>query len=203
MRGKRLLSFLVPACLITLGLFWVMQALIGVAGELQEEGRSLSVDFVRLKKDRPPEEKKRERPDRKPPEQPPPPPEMNYAKNMNPDDAVGAIVPMVDASVELASATNLGAGGADRDVMPMVRVEPQYPLRAAQLRIEGWVELRFTISKTGGVKDVVVTKADPRKTFDKAAVSAVRKWKYTPKVENGEAVERPGVDVRLEFGLKR
>ena len=116
---------------------------------------------------------------------------------------VGTIVPMVDASVELASATNLGAGGADRDVVPMVRVEPQYPLRAAQLRIEGWVELRFTISKTGGVKDVVVTKAHPRKIFDKAAVSAVRKWKYNPKVENGEAVERPGVDVRLEFGLKR
>ena len=102
MRGKRLLSFLVPA------------------GTLQEGKRSPSVDFVRLKKDRPPEEKKRERPDRKPPEQPPPPPEMNYAKNMNPDDAVGAIVPMVDANVERARATNLGAGGADRDVVPMV-----------------------------------------------------------------------------------
>ena len=38
---------------------------------------------------------------------------------------------------------------------------------------------------------------------EKAAVSAVRKWKYNPKVESGEAVERPGIDVRLEFALKR
>ncbi len=203
MRGNRLLSFLAPACLITFALFWVMQVLVGVEGELEEAGRALAVDFVRLKKDRPPEEKKRERPDRKPPEQPPPPPEMNYAKNMNPDDAVGQIVPMLDASVELANATNLGAGGADRDVVPMVRVEPQYPMRAAQRGIEGWVELRFTISKTGGVKDVVVTKAHPRRVFEKAAVSAVRKWKYNPKVENGEVVERPGVDVHLEFELKQ
>ena len=203
MRGKRLLSFLVPACLITFGLFWVMQALIGVEAELQEGGRSLSVDFVRLKKDRPPEEKKRERPDRKPPEQPPPPPEMNYAKNMNPDDAVGAIVPMVDASVELASATNLGAGGADRDVVPMVRVEPQYPLRAAQRRIEGWVELRFTISAAGTVKDAQVTKAKPKRIFDKAALKAVRKWKYNAKVENGVPVERHDMLVRLAFRLPR
>lgn len=203
MRGRRLLTFLVPSCLITFGLFWVMQALIGVAGKLEEGGKSTVVDFVRLKKDRAPEEKKRKPPDRKPPEQPPPPPEMNFAKNLNPDDAVGEIVPIMDTGVELANATNLGTGGADRDVVPMVRVEPQYPMRAAQRGIEGWVELRFTISKTGGVKDVVVTKSKPRKTFDKAAANAVRKWKYNPKVENGEAVERPGIDVRLEFALKK
>jgi protein TonB len=202
--GRRsLVSFLVPACLIAFGLFWVMQALIGVTGELQEGKRSLAVDFVRLRKDRPPEEKKRERPDRKPPEQPPPPPQMNYAKNLNPDDAVGAIVPIVDTGVELASATNLGTGGSDRDAEPMVRVEPQYPLRAAQRGIEGWVELRFTISKTGGVKDVVVRKAHPRRIFDQAAINAVRRWKYNPKVVNGEAVERPGIDVRLEFNLRK
>jgi len=59
------------AATVTFALFWVMQALIGVAGELLEDRPSLIVDFVRLKRDTEPETKKREIPDRKAPEQPP------------------------------------------------------------------------------------------------------------------------------------
>ena len=57
-------------------LFWVMQALIGVTGKLQEGRGRLSVDFVRLRRDNTPELKKREPPKREKPEQAPPPPEM-------------------------------------------------------------------------------------------------------------------------------
>ena len=60
------------------------------------------MDFVRLKRDTEPETKKREIPDRKPPEQPPPPPQMNFSQNLNPDDGIGVIVPIVDAALELA-----------------------------------------------------------------------------------------------------
>jgi len=199
--AKRFIAVALAAASITFGLFWVMQALIGVAGELQEGTRPPIVDFVRLKKDRPPEEKKRERPDRKTPEQPPPPPEMNFAKNMNPDEAVGEIAPMMDTEVELASATNIGTGGSDRDVTPIVRVKPQYPPQAEQRGIEGWVELMFTISTSGSTKDVVVTKAYPRGVFDSAAASAVRKFKYNPQVVNGVAQERNGMRIRLDFNL--
>jgi protein TonB len=201
--GGRFLKLSAAAAAITFGLFWLMQALIGTEGELKEGGASPSVDFVRLKRDSEPEAKKRELPRKKPPEQPPPPPQMNFAKNLKPDDAVGGIVPMVDSSLELSEATNLGAGGSDRDVVPLVRVEPQYPMQAAQRGIEGWVELAFTISTAGTVKDARVTKAHPRRIFDKAALTAVRKWKYNPKVENGSPVERNGVQVRLAFRLPR
>ena len=128
---------------------------------------------------------------------------MNIAKNLAPDDAVGSIVPMVDSSLELSEATNLGAGGSDRDVVPLVRVDPQYPMQAAQRGIEGWVELRFSVSTAGAVKDARVTKAKPKRIFDKAALNAVRKWKYNPKVENGVAVERHHLHVRLAFRLPR
>ena len=57
-------------------LFWVMQALIGVSGELQEAGTRLSVDFVRLRRDNTPQVKEREPPKREKPEQQPPPPEL-------------------------------------------------------------------------------------------------------------------------------
>ena len=188
--------------LTAFGLFWVMQALISVDYKLKEGGTKLSVDFVRLKRDTAPEEKKREPPKREKPEQQPPPPEMNLAKNINPGEAVGAIVPMVDTGVELEKATSLGAGGSDSDVVPLVRVDPDYPPQAKQRRIEGWVDIEFTIAPTGTVEDPKVIGANPRGVFEQAALRAVRRWRYNPKIENGVAVARAGIRVRLRFELE-
>ncbi len=198
----RLLAVSLVAAAVTFGLFWLMQALIGVAGELLEEKPSLVVDFVRLKRNTEPETKKREIPDRKPPEQPPPPPQIDFSQNLNPDDAIVAIVPIVDAMVDLA-ATDLGTGGSDRDVVPLVRIEPQYPMSAKQRGVEGWVELMFTITAAGTVADIVVTASHPGTVFNRSAVQAVGKWKYSPKIENGVAIERAGIRQRLKFQLDR
>ncbi len=198
----RLLALSLVAAAVTFALFWVMQALIGVAGEILEEKPSLVVDFVRLKRNTEPEIKKREIPDRKPPEQPPPPPQMDFSQNLNPDDAIGVIVPVVEAGLDQAAA-DLGTGGSDRDVVPLVRIEPQYPMSAKQRGVEGWVELRFTITAVGTVADIVVTASNPGTVFNKAAVRAVSKWKYNPTIENGTAVERPGVRQRIRFELPR
>jgi len=198
----RLLAVSMGAAAITFALFWVLQALIGVSGGVLAEKPALVVDFVRLKRDTTPETKKREIPDRKPPEQPPPPPQMNFSQNLNADDAIGAILPDVDPMVELASA-DFSTGGSDRDAVPMVRVEPQYPMSARQRGVEGWVELMFTITKVGTVTDIVVTAANPGTIFNRAAVQAVSKWKYNPKIENGTAVIRPGVRQRIKFQLPR
>ena len=190
--------------LTAFGLFWVMQALIGVSGELKDAGKRLSVDFVRLRRDHTPEMKKREPPQREKPEQQPAPPQMNLAKAMNPGDAVGDIVPIMDTSAELEKATSLGAGTAsDRDIVPLVRVDPEYPPRAKQQGIEGWVEIEFTISPVGTVEDAVVIAANPSFVFDRAALRAVRKWRYNPKTEQGVAVARAGVQVRLRFEIPR
>ena len=101
---------IVLGVLTAFALFWVMQALIGVSGELKEAGARFSIEFVRLRRDNAPQMKKREPPKREKPEQQPPPPEMNIAKNMNPSDAVGEIVPMVDTNMELEKASSLGTG---------------------------------------------------------------------------------------------
>jgi protein TonB len=103
----------------------------------------------------------------------------------------------------------MGPGGAaaaaanDTDVVPLVRVNPQYPARAMQRGIEGWVHLEFTITEAGTTKDIAVVEADPVNVFEAAAVAAVRKYKYKPKVEQGQPVERPGVAVMLSFKLHR
>jgi protein TonB len=188
--------------LTTFGLFWVMQALIGVSGELKEGRASPKVEFVRLKRESAPETKKRETPQRQKPEQQPPPPEMNIAQNLDPGAAVGEIVPLADTSAEIAEAAAVGAGGgSDRDVVPLVRVDPDYPPRAKQRGIEGYVDVEFTIGPTGAVESPRVIGASPTGIFDDAALRAVRRWRYNPKVENGVAVSRSGVRVRLRFEL--
>ena len=200
----RVVTAIVGGMITSFALFWIMQFLVTTTGELKEGGNTPQVDFVRLKRDNSPEIKKREKPQRQKPEQQPPPPEMNLAKNMNPSDAVGDIIPDLDTGMELESATNLAAaGGGDRDAVPLVRVDPNYPPRARQQGIEGWVTLRFTITPVGTVSDVSVIKARPPSVFDREAVRAVRKWRYNPKLEGGVAVSRPNQTVKLEFELPK
>jgi periplasmic protein TonB len=90
----------------------------------------------------------------------------------------------------------------DRDVIPLVRVSPTYPPRALAREIEGWVQVQFTITGTGTVKDVIVVESSPPNVFDAAAVEAVSRWRYNPKVEGAVAVDRVGVQTLLRFDLE-
>ncbi len=110
-------------------------------------------------------------------------------------------MPMADAEVELGKATSLGAGGGDRDVVPLVRIEPQYPAKAKQRRIEGWVDIEFTISPAGTVDNPKVIGAHPRNVFEQSALRAIRRWRYNAKVVDGVAVSQHGVRMRIRFEL--
>ena len=200
--GLRFPAAFVIAFAVTFGLFWVMQALIGVEGALDKDASRRVVDFVRLKRESETETKKRKLPDKKPPEEQPPPPDLNLSQNLRPDMEGGDVMPILDTSVELAGGPSGVAAGADTDIVPLVRVNPQYPMRAQQRGIEGWVEVEFTISAAGTVKNPKVVAYHPSTIFNRAALRAIRKWKYNPKIEEGKAVERPGVVVRLSFDLE-
>jgi protein TonB len=189
------------ACVVTFGLFWTMQALIGVSGELKEGTSSPTIEFVRLRRDTTPEVKKREPPKREKPDQPPPPPDISMSKASLDPSAVVAVVPDVDAGDALGGGIGM-AGGADRDAVPLVRINPEYPMRARQRGVEGWVTIEFTISKAGTVINPTVVAAQPRKIFNRSALQAIRKWKYNPKIKDGEAVVRPGQKVTLEFSME-
>lgn len=188
--------------LVSFALFWVMQALVGVSGELKEGRPSFRLEFVRLKRDRAPEVKKREPPKREKPEHPPPPPDISLSKSsLEPEAGIVAIVPNLDPTNVLLGGI-IGGGGADRDVVPLVRIDPDYPMRARQRHIEGWVVIGFAITKAGTVKDPVVLVSHPGTIFNRSALQAVRKWKYNPKIEGGAAVERAGMKVRLDFVME-
>jgi protein TonB len=69
--------------------------------------------------------------------------------------------------------------------------------------IEGWVLLEFAISPLGQAIEPSVIDADPKGTFDRAAINAVKRWKYRPMVENGKAAVRPGVRQLISFQIAK
>ncbi len=196
------IAFLVASG-VTFGLFYLMQALIsmGVA-EAERVFAGHVIEFVRLKRDSQLDLKKRHLPDKAPPEEEPPPPELDLSRPVRPDLDLDAMSIALAHQVDLGAGPDFGDMGSDQDIVPIVRVNPQYPIRAADRGIQGWVEVQFTISAAGTVKDPVVVDAKPATVFNRAALRAIRKWKYSPKIEEGVAVDRPDVRVRLHFNLE-
>jgi len=78
---------------------------------------------------------------------------------------------------------------------------PEYPLRARQRRLSGNVVLEVIITPEGTVRDICVAEAGPPSGgFSKAAVEAVRQWRYTPGVLDGKAVAFH-MQVKVSFTL--
>jgi protein TonB len=85
-----------------------------------------------------------------------------------------------------------------RDLEPVSTPDPTYPPGAFRQRIEGWVEVEFTVTERGTTRDVEVVGAEPRGVFDAAAAAAVAGWNYRPRIVNGQPVaERSSVTLRF------
>lgn len=85
--------------------------------------------------------------------------------------------------------------------LPIVKVSPIYPDRALKEGIEGHVLLEFVVTETGAVRDAVVLEAKPSGVFERAALNAVAKFKYKPRIVDGRPVESPGVRNRIAFEI--
>ncbi|WP_350431845.1 M56 family metallopeptidase [Shewanella sp. H8] len=68
----------------------------------------------------------------------------------------------------------------DSMAMPVIRIEPSYPINAAKEGLNGYVQMSFDISSNGSVGNVRVTKSSPKQVFDASAVEALEQWKYQP-----------------------
>lgn len=68
------------------------------------------------------------------------------------------------------------------------RVPPKYPRDAAEGKVEGSVEMQFTVNAEGHVQDVTVLNSEPRDIFDAAAVASVKEWRFNPALQDGEPV---------------
>jgi TonB family protein len=77
---------------------------------------------------------------------------------------------------------------------------PTYPARARERGTEGWVDIEYTVTKDGTTSNAVVRASEPQGTFDRAALDAVKRWRYEPRVVGG-AVAEQRVETRLRFRL--
>ena len=199
--------YLIAAALggvVTFGLFFMMQELIAMGdARLDDQKRGKVIDFVRLKKDQNLQTKEKKKPEKEKQEEAPPPPPLSTSK-AKPDPNSTGIATDFAMNTNLGSnEMSLGAGSGDTDTIPLVRIEPSYPMRAKERGIEGWVEIQFTISPRGTVEDPEVIAYHPSSIFNNSALRAVKRWKYNPKIVNGKPVPRPGVKIHLDFQLDK
>ena len=184
---------------VTFVLFLLMQALIkSDKSPFTDAPTGRIVDFVRLEDDPDLLLKKRKPEPPPPPDEPPPDmPKPDFDSNI---DSQGVDIGMGNINVDL---NMQGSGGfsSDGEYLPIVKVAPVYPRRAQTRGIEGYVLLEFIVTKTGAVRDPVVIESQPSGIFDRAATSAALKFKYKPKVVNGEPVDVAGVRNLIRFEL--
>ncbi len=197
------------AALFTVFVFWMMHmAITGGVGNFDKSQSLPTIDFVRLKKDSELETRERRKPPKPEPPKQPPPPKMEITTPPPPDQP-----PLPFAMPKMSLPTGVSGGpflgnfaAADAsgysDLIPLVRIAPQYPRQAARDRIEGYVVIEITVNPDGTVKSARPIEAKPRGVFESAAVQSIYKWKFRPKVEDGKAIEFRGIQ-RLDFSLEK
>lgn len=184
---------------VTFGLLFVMQLLIATGRGAIVDGPGFRVvDFVRVERDTS-VETKRDKPEKPPePDQQPDIPQSDSSSNFDSSLAVSMSMPTMATGVNVG---NLGFGVADGEYLPIVKVAPIYPARAASRGLEGYVIVEYTVTRTGTTRDARVVESSSS-LFERAAVESALKYKYKPRVINGEPVEVPGVRTIIRFELE-
>ena len=203
----RYLSAMILGVIISLALFFLMQALID-SGEqdyrASNEGQIM--EFIRIKDDENLSFKDRIKPKKPtPPKEPPPPPKLIVEKQAKPTvNKIKIEIPNIDLPTIAGGGPFLGnwQGNplAEGDVLPIVRIDPQWPREALAKGIEGYVVVEVTIASDGSVRGASIIESVPKRMFDRNVIRAVLKWKFKPRIINGVPVERKAIQT-LEFKI--
>lgn len=200
----RYTAAIVFGSLVTLGVLFTMQVLIATPqSKLDESGTRHFVDFVRVQRQETVQRKDR-RPDKPLAADTPPPETIQPRIDAMEDSRVAIAVPAVpvDLGMEM-SVAGLGLVASDGDYLPIVKIAPVYPPVAQTRGIEGYCLVEYTVTVAGTTRDVVVIEAEPSGIFDKVSIDAALKFKYRPRVVNGEPIEVRGVRNVFRYQLER
>jgi len=194
---------MVMAAGITLGLFYFMQALIATGAQLDQR-----VTVVKIVDATMPEIELEviEEIDKPEPIQ-----DDTEVVEEVPDRQVnlsdGPSLNIERASIELDTGlqlSNASISATDGDFLPLVAIAPQYPTRAAQRGIEGWCLVSFTVNGLGNVEEesIVVVDAEPSNIFDRSSIRAATRFKFQPRVVDGQGVAVEGVQYVFRYELE-
>ncbi len=200
---------------ILLGFFSVALLFLGIGYVVKAPTPSLDdkdrMDLSFLRTIRPSDLNERER---KKPKTPPkvqkqpnvPKPKVAKIQKSNPSKMNMKSLPL-DLSLDLGSGPYVGGVGSgatgmsDTDLVPIVKVQPQYPRDAAMRGLEGFVQLTVDIQVDGSVANPKIVNSNPRRVFDRAALTAARKYKYKPPVINGKPQLVKAHGIQIDFSL--
>lgn len=188
---------------ITLGLFYFMQFLIAT-GEAFDERVSvvrivdatmpeIELEVIEeIDKPEPIEELQQEQPDVQ---------DRQTTLDSGPSLNIERASVEIDTGLELSNAS---ISATDGDYLPLVAIAPQYPTRAAQRGIQGWCLVSFTVDGLGNVIEdtITVVDAEPPNIFDRSSVRAAARFKFQPRVEDGQGVEVAGVQYLFRYQLE-
>lgn len=187
-------------------LAWFMYFLIS-ANELTLEAseRVQMLDFVRVKREEAVQRKDRkpERPDLQ--QAPDAPPSMKDANSSDAASTLAVSAPTVSVAGDLGlNRSGIGIGAGEGDYLPIVKIAPIYPQRALARGITGTCTVRYTVTTAGTVKNVeVVPDMCVEEMFAKPSVEAAKRFRYKPRVIDGDAVEVQGVYNMFHFEGKQ
>lgn len=190
----------VGAVIVTFLLFLIMQGLISKGSELRSDDRHYQmVNFVRTEPDSQLQTRELK------PIRPPQPMETPDTAQMSLPDLTPAVeqhaLPSIEfrPSLEFSLELGTGMGIGDGDFLPIVQVAPQYPPRALRRGIEGYTIVEFTIDVDGRAVDARIIEAEPQGVFEANSLDAVSKFRFRPRMINGEPVRVPGQRKRFNF----
>ncbi|MHB1271794.1 MAG: energy transducer TonB [Rhodanobacter sp.] len=107
--------------------------------------------------------------------------------------------PVANEGGPAGTANNAGAGQNSEAVLVTGAV-PRYPPAALRARESGWVVVSFTVEPNGHTSNISVVSAEPRRVFDRAAMDAVKRYRFKPAMRNGAAVSTQRQQ-KIEFNL--
>lgn len=194
---------------VTLLLLFVMHSLINTKFEPPEETSETKIADIRMPKHEIETRFEAVKPE-KPEEPEAPPPEIPEPTFDAPTTTLGGLN-MAAPTFEANISVNVGTGfSGDGEYLPIVKVAPEYPNNAASRGIEGFCTVEFTVTTAGTTRDVRAIESDcitkegrPTTVFNRASIRAAERFKYRPKVVDGEPIEVPGVRNRFVYELAK
>ncbi len=128
-----------------------------------------------------------------------PPPRDN---EIDPPPDLGIVGETIESDGEVNLTPAIEVLG-DGELVPLIAIAPPYPPRAAQRGIEGWCLVSFNVDGLGNVieESIVVVEASPSDIFDRASIRAVARFKYQPRIVDGQGVEVQGRQYLFRFDL--
>lgn len=209
----RILTSFGLGLVVTLGLFVLMNSLVaGGKNAGNTGGGSELQDFVRVQREETTREKERVTPKRPEIQKRPPTPTQAVQQQQTQTNQLDIDLPKMDLApgqggggpfIPTGGGGGRGAGFGDGDLIPIVRIEPQFPREALINGISGYVRVSFIVAEDGSVEpgSVKVLEAKPPRLFDSAAQRAVARWKFKPRIVDGRPVKRPA-EQTINFNLE-